>query len=557
MKYLYLLPIFFLLVLLFVQAQENTSQSITSSIHQLNEGILQISYPTTVPGGTSAFIQANYTPYTTSSLETRYRLELRAEQTIIPNDIQESSSTPQGKWHSPSVFAPSSFTVYLFSDTSNSSLFLYSFYIQVSDETTTSETTTSSDETSPTSIVQEGDFCNETIICTDTLYCIAQQCHYCLEPFLLITADGACSWNCGSGTEPNPALMQCTCKQGYREDIPDYLGRLTCTLIETEDVAQPTSQTNLFALEGDACDDETVFCLEPLLCQQLICHYPNTAAQSPTNQTNSSFVNPVETSSDSVVTDTQEELQEDNSSTTSTSTEQFQNELTPTTAIPLVEESDAVSLTTPQDDSSPVLPTRNEELEGLLRNAKERVFLLQKNQLLDNQSSTALQAQAREQAISLVAKNQQEKASFSLREREARDSTIIQKDVSLQRIIHENNTSFLATEVRITITPKKNKTAISIIEVIPKEFAAHVSELAFSIQPTILEEDPVVMWHLENITQPTTITYTVAKNTSLTGNTVALGVTPRVIRWELLFPLLFVPLLAGIIIFFNRVQREE
>jgi hypothetical protein len=551
MKYLYLLPIFFLFVLLFVQAQEDVSPPTTSFVYQLNEGILHISYPTAIPEGTRAVIQADYTPYT-SSIEPTYHLVLQTEQTIIPNEVQESSFTPQGTWHTPLLFVTTSFTMYLFSNMSSSSYLLHSFSIQVS-----AKINTTGDETPPTYMAQEGDFCNKTTICADTLYCIAQQCHNCLEPFLLITADAACSWNCGSGTEPNPAVMQCTCKQGYQEDILDDLGRLTCTLIETEDVAQPTNQTNLFALEGEACDDETVFCLEPLLCQELICRYPNTTTQSPTNETHSSFVDPVETISDDVLTATQEESQENNSSTTSTSTEQFQNEPTSTTTLPLVEESDAASLITPQDVSSSVLPARNEELEGLLRNAKERVLLLQKNQLLDNQSSTALQAQAREQVISLVAKNQQEQASFSLREREARESAIIQKDVSLQRIIHENDTSFLATEVRITITPKKNKTAISIIEVIPKEFAAHVSELAFSIQPTILEEDPVVMWHLEDVTQPTTITYTVAKNTSLTGNTVALGVAPRVIRWELLFPLLFIPLLAGIIIFFNRVQREE
>ena len=60
-----------------------------------------------------------------------------------------------------------------------------------------------------------------------------------------------------------------------------------------------------------------------------------------------------------------------------------------------------------------------------------------------------------------------------------------------------------------------------------------------------------------DVTEPVELTYTVAKNTSLTGNTILLAESEQSVDWDVLLPLLFIPLLAMIIIFFNHFHNKE
>ena len=119
--------------------------------------------------------------------------------------------------------------------------------------------------------------------------------------------------------------------------------------------------------------------------------------------------------------------------------------------------------------------------------------------------------------------------------------------------------------VVLTITPNDAKDElIEIVEVIPKEIALSASELSFNIQPIILEDDPIVMWQLQDIEETVELTYSIDKEVEVTGNTIALAeeVEKEVIEnepsfWETIRPLLFIPLAIIAVIYIGKRRSPE
>lgn len=118
------------------------------------------------------------------------------------------------------------------------------------------------------------------------------------------------------------------------------------------------------------------------------------------------------------------------------------------------------------------------------------------------------------------------------------------------------------TEVVLSISLVTDVQDVFLIEYIPKEFAASVSELVFSDSVVVLEDDPVILWDLDASDTTQTKTYSVSKSTEVTGNTIALvrlpsDVQKSVFRWNVIVPLLLIPLIALIIIIFSKYQPKK
>lgn len=71
----------------------------------------------------------------------------------------------------------------------------------------------------------------------------------------------------------------------------------------------------------------------------------------------------------------------------------------------------------------------------------------------------------------------------------------------------------LEKQIIVSNLKQDNQKEVKIYENIPKEVAQKASEIEFSIQPRIIEDDPFVLWDVEGpeVNQPIQLTYTVKK----------------------------------------------
>ena len=82
------------------------------------------------------------------------------------------------------------------------------------------------------------------------------------------------------------------------------------------------------------------------------------------------------------------------------------------------------------------------------------------------------------------------------------------------------------TKITITIEALSNMENVEIIEVIPKDVAADVSEIIFTTEPIVLQADPIVQWNIPLIAsgQSIDLSYYVSKKlTSINDKTIAVG----------------------------------
>ena len=117
------------------------------------------------------------------------------------------------------------------------------------------------------------------------------------------------------------------------------------------------------------------------------------------------------------------------------------------------------------------------------------------------------------------------------------------------------------TTVTLRIDNQTNYENIHVIEVIPKAVAATTQDVRFSQEPVVLEEDPIVLWHLEHVDEQTTLSYTVEGDVDVTGNTVILAQQreelAKQVSWKLIGPLLVIPIVGILIIFFARFSPKD
>ncbi len=131
-----------------------------------------------------------------------------------------------------------------------------------------------------------------------------------------------------------------------------------------------------------------------------------------------------------------------------------------------------------------------------------------------------------------------------------------------QQTTYEDGTTRDETIIILRIVPEELITSLDVIEHIPKNFASRATYLQTDTPFTTLQDDPVIMWHLEDVTQPIELIYTIDKTTEVTGNTVLLAQTtdnPKHpdINWRLVAPLLIIPLVALFILYFEKFSPKK
>jgi len=135
----------------------------------------------------------------------------------------------------------------------------------------------------------------------------------------------------------------------------------------------------------------------------------------------------------------------------------------------------------------------------------------------------------------------------------AKESILLDKTRIIQETHYEDGSVRNETIIVVTITPTSPLDIIYVVEHIPKSFAATTAQL-YSLTPFfVLEKDPVILWQLEDVTEPVNLSYTVEKSTDITGNTVLLAAIKEEpsssLNWKLLAPLLFIPFIALLILY--------
>ena len=159
---------------------------------------------------------------------------------------------------------------------------------------------------------------------------------------------------------------------------------------------------------------------------------------------------------------------------------------------------------------------------------------------------------SKEQLTDLLYEEKVIRKSLDEHEQSAQGKATVSKTVT-----HEKQDEDVSTKVTITITPIENQTELDIVEVIPKSVAMNARELIYNIEPRILEEDPVIMWHLSDIEAPVNLSYRVEKNVSVVGNTILLSDDVKSdFDWRTLLPLLFIPLFGGIVLIFSKAKDK-
>ncbi|MBN1175286.1 hypothetical protein JXA48_01445 [Candidatus Woesearchaeota archaeon] len=174
--------------------------------------------------------------------------------------------------------------------------------------------------------------------------------------------------------------------------------------------------------------------------------------------------------------------------------------------------------------------------------------------------SVNLTNQSRDDLTKILQREKVLKTNINQQQEKANEKVRIQKKVVYEQEEKksEKTQEDISTKVVIRVEPIQNQTSIDVVEVIPKEVALSAQDLIYSIQPIILEDDPVIMWHLENVDEPVELSYRVEKNVSLTGNTILLSddVKPD-FDWRTLLPLLFIPLIGGLVVGFSKFEESR
>lgn len=143
-------------------------------------------------------------------------------------------------------------------------------------------------------------------------------------------------------------------------------------------------------------------------------------------------------------------------------------------------------------------------------------------------------------------------------------SVDIEKSISYKQIVGRN-ASRNHTRITITIVPKRPLFNFSVYEEIPKSFAATADEIIkYSSNWEVIRDDPLIVWHFDELRSPARIEYEVRKEVSVeeinASRTVVVADTIgdeelEVSLWKILLPLLLIPLVAAIVVFFSGFEH--
>lgn len=171
----------------------------------------------------------------------------------------------------------------------------------------------------------------------------------------------------------------------------------------------------------------------------------------------------------------------------------------------------------------------NIELKQTIENDQELILLLEnKDILLSNKEYQNLKNLANQQ--------------FSLN-----------KSITHITRTYANQSTINFTQTKIKLNNLTNLNSVILIETIPKEMAEKVNDISLNnLNYIILKDDPVIMWHLDNIENE--LIYEVKGEFQTTGRTTLLAETnlEKNNILKIILSLLLIPLIAIIIIYFSK-----
>lgn len=117
------------------------------------------------------------------------------------------------------------------------------------------------------------------------------------------------------------------------------------------------------------------------------------------------------------------------------------------------------------------------------------------------------------------------------------------------------------TTIRVHIRPKTGMLVqnITIIEFIPKEVAQTVADISFSIDPIVLNDDPLVMWQFATVNEDLDLSYELEGEAQITGNTVVVAenIENEDSPWLIIVPMLIIPVIVILLIFVPRILKKK
>lgn len=146
------------------------------------------------------------------------------------------------------------------------------------------------------------------------------------------------------------------------------------------------------------------------------------------------------------------------------------------------------------------------------------------------------------------------------------ETRFVQKQKDTQRFINMNKKAEVAggkTKIRIKVTPIRGMKNFTIYEEIPKSIAQSAKDIVFSIEPEIIQDDPLVAWHFEELKQAKEITYEVVGEHEdaheLTSTTTIAEETESLERsWFFnLIPLMIIPILGLAFVFLVQMSHRR
>ena len=144
--------------------------------------------------------------------------------------------------------------------------------------------------------------------------------------------------------------------------------------------------------------------------------------------------------------------------------------------------------------------------------------------------------------------------SFLLKMEEAAHYLSADKDA---RYDPQSNT----TTITLSIQPEEGIVAenLTVIEYIPKGMAQQAQDIVFSQEPVILNDDPLVMWHIATVDERVDLSYELKGEVEATGNTVMVagGFKNQDSPWFIIIPLLMIPLLVILLLIVPRMGRHH
>ena len=118
------------------------------------------------------------------------------------------------------------------------------------------------------------------------------------------------------------------------------------------------------------------------------------------------------------------------------------------------------------------------------------------------------------------------------------------------------------TEIKVRVEVKELMKDVIIYEFIPKNIAQNTDQIKFSVDPKIIQKDPLVAWHFAELQEGTEITYEVEgehKDAHEKTGTVALShkAEKEELPWYMLFlPVIIIPVAGLMFILLIQLSKK-